>query len=96
LLEHARQLRTQGRRIERRIECVEPGDEARHVRALGLGRQRHVQVPQRRGGLRSAGHLDRQRVAHVLDADALDHQPAVVTAALRVRDVQGVGEIGHR
>ena len=83
-------------RVERRIERIEPGHEARHVRALGLGGQRDVEVPQRRGGLRGAGHLDRQRVAHVLDADTLDRQPAVVAAALRVRDVQGVGEIGHR
>jgi hypothetical protein len=36
-----------------------------------------------------------QRVAHVLDAHALDRQVALVTLALRVGDVQGVGEVGH-
>ena len=40
--EHRGELGAQQTRVEWRIERVEPGDEARHVRALLLGRQRDV------------------------------------------------------
>jgi hypothetical protein len=66
------------------------------VRAFLLGRQRHVQRPQRGGLLDGAGHFDAQRVAHVLHAHALDGQVAIVTLALRVGDVQGVGHVRHK
>ena len=42
--QHRGQPRGQRRGVERHVQRVEPGDEARHVRALLLGRQRHVQV----------------------------------------------------
>jgi hypothetical protein len=45
--------------------------------------------------LHGAGHPHLQRVAQVLDADPLDRQVAVVARALRVGDVQGVGQVGH-
>ena len=96
--EHHGQALAQQGRVERCIErrqVVEPGHEARHVGALLLGGQGHVQIPHRCRRLHRAGHAQLQRVAHVFDADALDRQMAFVALALRVGNVQGLGRVGH-
>ena len=88
--------RTQGGGVQRLGVVLQPGDEARHVRALLLGRQRDVQRPQRRRRLHGTGHAQLQRIAHVLHAHALDHEVALVALALRVGDVKGVGQVRHQ
>ena len=66
---------------------VQDLDEARHVRALEVVGQAHVHVEVRDGVL-LAGRavLHPHRVADVLDADAVDRQPARVGAPLHVLD----------
>jgi hypothetical protein len=81
--------------VERCVERLEPGHQARHVRALLLGRQRDVERPRCMGVLHGTRHAQLQRVAHVLDAHALDGEVPVVTLALRVGNVEGVGQLVH-
>ena len=94
--EHPRHLATQGRDVERHVDGVEPGDEARHVSALLLGRQGDVERPL--GDRRHDRAFDPQlqRVAHGANADALDRELAIVARALRVGDVENVDQVGHR
>ena len=65
------------------------------MRALLFRRQGDIQCPQRGGALHSACHHHLQRVTQVFDAHALDGQVAFVRRALRVGDVQGVGQSVH-
>jgi hypothetical protein len=89
--EHRGQMHTKLAGVERAagVERLEPLDKTRHVRALALGGQRNVQIPQRAARLLIAGDGQAQRVAHVLDAHALDREPALIALALGIRDVQG-------
>ena len=64
----------------------------RDMRALLSRRQGDVQVPRGHGGELGRA-LELHGVAHAAHADALDRQMALVTLALRVGDVQRVGEI---
>ena len=95
-LRHARGLATQRGSVERTVDGIEPGDEARHVGALLLGRKGDVERPV--GDGRDDGAFDPQldRIAHAAHADALDRQMAIVARRLRVGDVQGVDQVGHR
>ena len=73
-----------------RARAVQDLDEARHVRALEVVGQVHVHVEVRdRVLLAARAVLDPHRVADVLDADAVDRDPAGVGAALHVLDQRG-------
>ncbi len=75
-------------RVDRDLALVvQDLDEARHMRALEVVRQVHVHVEGGHGVL-LAGRavLDLDRMADVLDADAVDRNPAGIGARLHVLD----------
>ena len=95
LVEHGSEPLAERCRIERRVDRIEPRDEARHVRALLVGRQRNVEVPLRDGRQHGLADAQLDRIAHVFHANALDREAAFVALALRVGDVQRVFQIAH-
>ena len=72
LVEHLRMAPAQAVRVERLVQRVQPGDEARHVRALLAPPAAPRPGPTARPWSAPRRPPQLQRIAHVLDADALD------------------------
>ena len=95
LVEHRDQAGAQAGHIERPIQRIQPRHEARHVGALLLSRQCHVEVPVRHRRQRRRADAQLDRVTHAAHADALDRQMALVALALGVGNVQRVFQVAH-